>query len=153
MSQFAILAVTDEDTVRMACRGWGKPLAEPVIKKLPNPFNPFSQELTDVKSYIPEHVEDNPDRASLHEAHVALSKAQPAAIDIQLVRSLRPLFRDGVVPFLIGREEGFPVTVDRVQEDREAEIVEHFRDELGEYAEAQRRRAEGLSIFVLAYDF
>jgi hypothetical protein len=152
MSQFAILIVTDESTVRQACRGWDEPLAEPVILKMANPFNPFSQELMEVKSYIPEHVENNPDRATLHEAHVALRKAQPVVIDFQVVSSLRPLFSDGSVPLLIGREEDFPVTVDRVLEDREAEVVENFRDQLGEYADGDRRRAEGLSMFVLVYD-
>lgn len=149
MSIFALLVITDEKTVDSACRGWAPPLAEPTKKAMKNPF---TGEVLDVVSYIPAEFEGNPDAAGVYDVHDALQNAQPIVIDFKVFGELSTLI-GAAIPFRMTRDdEGFLFAVERFPADREDEFLTHFRDQLGQYANAAARRSAGLSTFVYVYD-
>jgi hypothetical protein len=151
MSQFGLLLVTDEPTIRAACRGWETPLAEPVKRSMKNPF---TGQLVEVVSYVPDSVHDNHNCTSLDEVHARLKQGEPVCIDFQLHHLLRRDFLDAAVPFLIGNDEhDGPVTIDRIPDDLGGKVAEYFREELGPYANATTRREGNLSMYVLVYSF
>jgi hypothetical protein len=150
MSQFGLLLVTDEATVRRACRGWLPATAEKTARTM---INPFTGEPIEVFSQAPAGLDDSLDCASLEEAREALEKAQPICVDFQLHRQLRTDFLNDADKFLFGNDKEGVVSIERVPVELEAKVVEHFGSKLGAYADAANRRAENLAIFVLVYSF
>ena len=152
MSQFGLLLVTDEATIRAACDGWMTPLDVPVKIQAINPFTGTPIEVT---SYIPDNLAENPGRATLQAAHEALKRAKPISIDFQLHQILRRDFLDAAVPILIAIDDDFegPVTIDRIPDALSDKVAEHFGEEFGLYADAQFRQTQNLAMFVLVYSF
>src|SRR5262245_57917580 len=100
MSQFALLLVTDEQTVDAACRGWGVPLTEPIKKSMRNPFTGAEME---VVSYIPLEFDDNPDAAGPYDVFKVLKQAQPVVIPFQVASGYHDAFINKAVPYRITR--------------------------------------------------
>ncbi len=152
MSQFGLLLITDQATIRAACDGWMMPLDVPVRMQT---VNPFTGKPIEVTSYIPDNLAENPGCATLQAAHEALTRAKPISIDFQLHHILRRDFLDSAVPFLIAIDDDSegPVTIDRIPDTFSEKVAEHFGEELGQYADAQFRQTQNLAMFVLVYSF
>ena len=89
MSQFGLLLVTDEPTIRAACRGWVEPLSEASTRI---ETNPFTGEPLEIVTRIPEGVDESLDFAAVDDVHAALKLAQPVCIDFQSHRGLSRAF-------------------------------------------------------------
>jgi hypothetical protein len=154
MSQFGLLLVTDESTIREACRGWVPP-GEKVTKTI---TNPFTGEPAEVTSQTPPGVDESLDCASLDEVHQRLKDAQPVAIDFQLDSVMQSTLRPAAEPFLYGYHEEGVVILKQILEDFEPLIAILVSQQLGgsplgKYADATARRQDKLSMFLLVYSF
>ena len=148
MSRFALLLITDAQSVDDVCRGWLPPLEAPIKKLIKNPF---SGKTMSVDSYIPPEF-DSKTAASLNEVYKKLSKATPISIDFQCGGEVDSLI-DAAVPYRIRRGPmGLSITIDRVPAENEQQVVEFFEDQLGEYDDPARRRAEILHMYFFVYD-
>ncbi len=150
MSQFGLLLITDAETVESACRGWRRPLAEPVKKTI---TNPFTGEPTEVTTYFPEGIDELTGCAPLDEVTETLRAAKPIAIDFQLHSLRRGDFIENAKPFLIGNDELGTITLKRVPIEWLPDVAQHFGDQLAPYDDPARLEDEGLAIFLLVYSF
>ncbi|MCA9241635.1 MAG: hypothetical protein KDA37_15600 [Planctomycetales bacterium] len=150
MSQFGVVAITDRQTLANICQGWSPAATEP--RKI-SINNPFTGELIETTSYKPAALADEQDCASLEEVGKRLREAKPVAFDFQSASFYRGQFLDAATPVLFGNTEEGPISVDLVPPKVEDKVVEYFGELMGEYADAEKRRAEGLSMFVLIDSF
>ena len=150
MSQFALLVITDENSIRQTCRGWVSAMDTPVTKNL---TNPFTGEPIVVKSYVPPGVDAIVDCASLHEVHQAMKNAKPISIDFQWSSFFEKEFLHDAKPFLFGNDEEGVVSIKRISPDSEHRVVEYLGQQMGSYTNDTLRREHNLSMFVLVYDF
>ena len=148
MSRFALLLITDAQSVDDACRGWLPPLETPIKQVIKNPFNGKS---ISVDSYVSLEF-DGKTAASQYEVYKKLSKATPISIDFQCGGEVDSLI-DAAVPYRIRRGPmGLSITIDRITDENEQRVVEFFEDQLGEYDDPARRRAENLHMYFFVYD-
>ncbi|QDT71262.1 hypothetical protein [Lacipirellula limnantheis] len=148
MSRFALLLITDAQSVDDACRGWLPPLETPIKQLIKNPFNGKTMS---VDSYVPPEF-DGKMAASQYVVYKKLSKVTPISIDFQCGGEADALI-DAAVPYRIRRGPmGLSITIDRVPYEKEQRVVEVFEDQLGEYDDPGRRRAEKLRMYFFVYD-
>ena len=148
MSQFGLIIISDDESIRMACRGWLPP-CDPVMRQTVNPFTGDSVEL---QTDVPEAVTEGLDCAGLEEACENLGNVKPICIDVQLSAAMK--FPEVAENFLYGFEEDLgPIPIQRIPKSHEEEVVRCLGLQLGDFGDAAVREANGHSIFLLVYSF
>ena len=151
MSQEALVCITDEGTVRNACRGWEIPLATPRLRKT---INPFTGEAMERPTRLPEGSSNAPtqDQASFAEVSRALKMAKPVCREITLSISWREILTEASL-FLIHEEDDVEFEVLCVHDERCVREVAQQLSVTTEALNAPVSNPAALSVFILMYSY